>query len=469
MEYDVFVCHASEDKAFVEPLAQALRDKGLKVWYDRFELKLGDSLRQKIDHGLANSRYGVVVLSGAFFKKNWPQSELDALATRQNAEGRKVILPIWHEIEANDVQKESPLLATLLAARSDDGLESVVGQILSVCSEPDESQHKSAFQPSGDIGLRERCLDVIRRGDRSEWVKLVDELQAPIDQQLLQWKQDGEAAVGKGPEIWRATVVKATEICLPGFVPIFAAVEAGHKERWRDAVRILHRLAVLKDKMGGGTVKVIRIGWDMLYLPGSIGMAIGVGTRQYDLLWDWMLLPMPGYGDGMETRWAEIRSTFWPPVGNDFKNPFGFLLDVYQSEYIGGFFPSKDRMNEFLFKANLLQSIVELRLLTRTKEGAKIVEKRDEKYKSEVKVMPLWCLMRPDDFSTWAWDLFGSSEGFIRFFMMDSGGHIAPEIIWNWWKAWKVMCEACLDAVTQHRLFLHTEWLMLPGEPQNSP
>ncbi|MBL7152784.1 MAG: toll/interleukin-1 receptor domain-containing protein [Phycisphaerae bacterium] len=37
MEYDVFVCHASEDKDSVEPFAEALRDKGLSVWYDRFE------------------------------------------------------------------------------------------------------------------------------------------------------------------------------------------------------------------------------------------------------------------------------------------------------------------------------------------------------------------------------------------------------------------------------------------------
>ena len=63
-EYDVFVAHASEDKeAIVRPLAHALRADGLVVWYDEFELKMGDSLRRKIDHGLAKSRVGLVVLS----------------------------------------------------------------------------------------------------------------------------------------------------------------------------------------------------------------------------------------------------------------------------------------------------------------------------------------------------------------------------------------------------------------------
>lgn len=58
-EVDVFISHASEDKeSFVEPLANALEKAGLNIWYDRFKLKLGDSLREKIDQGLANSRYG---------------------------------------------------------------------------------------------------------------------------------------------------------------------------------------------------------------------------------------------------------------------------------------------------------------------------------------------------------------------------------------------------------------------------
>jgi len=125
VEFDVFISHASEDKeSFVEPLANALRRAELKVWYDRFELKLGDSLREKIDQGLANSRYGVVVLSKAFFSKEWPKSELDALVTRQNSEGKKVILPIWHDVAAEEHlfwqvkwQPEVPMVLKLLLLR----------------------------------------------------------------------------------------------------------------------------------------------------------------------------------------------------------------------------------------------------------------------------------------------------------------------------------------------------------------
>ena len=45
--HDVFISHASEDKdAIVRPLANALISCGLKVWYDEFTLRIGDSLRQ---------------------------------------------------------------------------------------------------------------------------------------------------------------------------------------------------------------------------------------------------------------------------------------------------------------------------------------------------------------------------------------------------------------------------------------
>ena len=54
--YDVFISHASEDKdSIVRSLANALTELGLKVWYDEFTLRIGDSLRQKIDRGLATS------------------------------------------------------------------------------------------------------------------------------------------------------------------------------------------------------------------------------------------------------------------------------------------------------------------------------------------------------------------------------------------------------------------------------
>lgn len=114
-EYDVFISHASEDKdEFVRDFARALKERGLTVWYDEHSLKWGDSLRREIDKGLAASRFGVVVLSKHFFAKEWPQTELDGLMSKELAgEGR--ILPIWHNISKDAVLKASPILGNKLA------------------------------------------------------------------------------------------------------------------------------------------------------------------------------------------------------------------------------------------------------------------------------------------------------------------------------------------------------------------
>ena len=115
MEYDVFISHASEDKdSIVRPLAQALVEQGLKVWYDEFELKIGDSLRRKIDRGLSKSRFGIVVLSKAFIKKGWTNYELDGIISKVNT-GEQVILPIWHGITKQEVLNYSPSLADKVA------------------------------------------------------------------------------------------------------------------------------------------------------------------------------------------------------------------------------------------------------------------------------------------------------------------------------------------------------------------
>lgn len=132
-EYDVFISHASEDKDdVVRPLAHALSDGGLKVWYDEFELRIGDSLRRKIDSGLAKSRFGVVVLSRSFFGKGWTNYELDGLVTR-SVTGEQVLLPIWHEITKKELIDYSPSLADKVArSTGTHTVEEIAAEIIAV-------------------------------------------------------------------------------------------------------------------------------------------------------------------------------------------------------------------------------------------------------------------------------------------------------------------------------------------------
>lgn len=129
MEWDVFISHASEDKDEVaRPLSNLLQQQGLKVWFDEFSLDLGDSLRRSIDKGLAQSRFGVVIISPSFLRKSWPQWELDGLVARELAES-KVILPVWHGVSASEVRAYSPSLADKLSVSSSAGLLEVARRV----------------------------------------------------------------------------------------------------------------------------------------------------------------------------------------------------------------------------------------------------------------------------------------------------------------------------------------------------
>jgi hypothetical protein len=128
---DFFICHATEDKtSFVRPLAELLRAYGANVWYDEFTITVGDSLSRKVDEGLATARYGVVVISKAFFTKKWTEYELRGLTTR-DIEAGNVILPIWLGVDKKDVVNFSPPLADKAAIVTDGSdIESVALRLL---------------------------------------------------------------------------------------------------------------------------------------------------------------------------------------------------------------------------------------------------------------------------------------------------------------------------------------------------
>jgi hypothetical protein len=169
--YDAFICHASEDKdAFVRAIATELR-KHIKVWYDEFSLSVGDSLRRSIDKGIAESRYGIVVLSPSFFKKQWPQRELDGLSTLEVA-GHSVILPVWFEVDHKNVAQYSPMLADKVAVRAATGVPQVVAELLRVILGSDRmrevspalsfaASHSSA--PAASMSIDQMCSDVENR------------------------------------------------------------------------------------------------------------------------------------------------------------------------------------------------------------------------------------------------------------------------------------------------------------------
>lgn len=133
--WDVFISHASEDKPTVAiPLAEALQARGVSAWLDKAELRIGESLRRRIDQGIAASRFAVVVLSPSYFAKGWPQYELDGIVTLSVA-GKQNLLPIWHDLGHADVMARSPSLADKLArSTAQTDIEAIADEMAEVVS-----------------------------------------------------------------------------------------------------------------------------------------------------------------------------------------------------------------------------------------------------------------------------------------------------------------------------------------------
>jgi RNA-directed DNA polymerase len=95
MEYDVFVCHAKEDKEqVVVPLVKELRAAGFRVWFDEDEIGWGTSVTGAIDEGLAKSRFVLVVLSDTSHKKEWVIKEMRAALSQEIASKSTRVLPL---------------------------------------------------------------------------------------------------------------------------------------------------------------------------------------------------------------------------------------------------------------------------------------------------------------------------------------------------------------------------------------
>ena len=86
-----FLCHATEDKAIVERLARALMAAGIDTFFDQWEIRAGDSLRQRIDAGIEGCTDFVVVLSSVSIRKPWVNAELDAGFVRRLSDQLRLI------------------------------------------------------------------------------------------------------------------------------------------------------------------------------------------------------------------------------------------------------------------------------------------------------------------------------------------------------------------------------------------
>jgi hypothetical protein len=93
---NLFLSHSSVDKPFVEKLAKDLGKIGINIWYDKWEIKVGDSITWKIENGIRENEFFCIVLSPESMNSEWVMSELGAAWSKQMTTKKIGVLPILY-------------------------------------------------------------------------------------------------------------------------------------------------------------------------------------------------------------------------------------------------------------------------------------------------------------------------------------------------------------------------------------
>lgn len=132
MNKDIFICHASEDKAeVVRPLYTRLERAGFSIWYDESEINWGDSITEKVNWGLIHSRYVIVVFSRSFLGKRWPNREFNAISNSEASSGVSKILPlvVGEQYDIDQVLYAYPLINDKRFLRWKDGIDNLMVEV----------------------------------------------------------------------------------------------------------------------------------------------------------------------------------------------------------------------------------------------------------------------------------------------------------------------------------------------------
>lgn len=76
-DYDAFLSYSHKDKPVARELASRLKQDGLRVWLDEWEIQPGDMIGLKISRGLERSRTLPMVMAQAYFASEWQTFEHD--------------------------------------------------------------------------------------------------------------------------------------------------------------------------------------------------------------------------------------------------------------------------------------------------------------------------------------------------------------------------------------------------------
>lgn len=143
--YDAFISFADEDKHYTAQLVKLLEKKGLQVWFSGTELrKKPTDLLDDVNQGMAQSKYGIAVISSHYIRKKWTKTELGALFARE-PEDEKTLIPLWHEITYDELRQKLPIICDRFAFETKNGLEETAQKVYQIIRQKEEMTSPKAY------------------------------------------------------------------------------------------------------------------------------------------------------------------------------------------------------------------------------------------------------------------------------------------------------------------------------------
>ncbi|MFQ7868287.1 MULTISPECIES: toll/interleukin-1 receptor domain-containing protein [Blautia] len=102
--YSLFICFAAEDRySIVEPLVYHLKNYGIKTWYDRDKLLMGDNREEiNLEKGVWKCNYALVVISKFTVDSVCAMEELSIIESKYR-QGKIIVFPVVYELSPNDI------------------------------------------------------------------------------------------------------------------------------------------------------------------------------------------------------------------------------------------------------------------------------------------------------------------------------------------------------------------------------
>lgn len=124
-----YIIHAGEDRNIAIEISNELIKNGYDVWLDLSNLNSGELVTTGINRGIKDSDYAIVIVSPSYLKKGFPNIEFASFLLKKKLYNNTII-PIWHDIDLEQVRIEEPLLSCFVGIESKIGISNIIKNIL---------------------------------------------------------------------------------------------------------------------------------------------------------------------------------------------------------------------------------------------------------------------------------------------------------------------------------------------------